>query len=227
VDAELATVRGASAAKTGVIVSSKSSVPMADLAKASKSPLWYGVYADVKAESAEHMQQAVAAGCKACCFTVGAYGQADTISRNEWSAIDQLRKAVDVPVLIKGVLSPKDATTAIAQGAKGIIVSNHGRAGGATPIDVLPSIVDAVGSHATVLVDSNFRRGTDILKALIIGASGVLVSRPVMWGLATYGADGVQAVIEILQSDLGRHLAAIGVSNLKGLNRTYLKVHRA
>jgi len=164
------------------------------------------------------------------CITAGVTkGRASTaaISPLEWNAIEQLRKPVDVPVLVKGVLTPQDATTAIGLGAKGVIVSSYGRAtSGAAAIELLPSIVDAVGNKAVVLVDSNFRRGTDILKALIMGASGVLVSRPVMWGLAAYGAGGVEAVIALLQSDLGRHLAAIGVINLKGLNRTYVKVHR-
>ena len=228
-DAEHATLRGAAAAKAGVILSSSSSVPVADLARSAKTPLWYAVDADAKAGSAEQIQQALAAGCKALCITAGATkgrAPAAAITRAEWTAIEQLRKLVDVPVLVKGVLTPQDATTAIGLGAKGLVVSSYGRASGPAAIDALPSVVDAVGNKAVVLVDGNFRRGTDILKALIMGASGVLVSRPVMWGLAAYGADGVQAVIALLQSDLGRHVAAIGVTNLKGLNRTYLKVHR-
>ena len=229
-DAERATVRGAAAANAGVIVSSGSSVPIAELAKEAKSPLWYAVYANATGENPEQAQQAVAAGCKALCITVGSAGAraaAAPVTRAEWTAIDQLRKGVEVPIVIKGVMSLQDATTAIAQGAKGLIVSNDGRPTvGAAPIDVLSPILDAAGAKAEVLVDSSFRRGTDILKALILGARGVLVSRPVMWGLASYGADGVQAVLELLQSDLGRHLAAIGVANLKNLNRTYLKVHR-
>lgn len=108
----------------------------------------------------------------------------------------------------------------------GIIVSNHGGAATPAPIDVLPSIADAVAGKAVVLVDGSFRRGTDIVKALLLGAQAVVVARPVMWGLATYGADGVQAVIEMLQSDLGRQMGALGAVNVKALTRAMVKIHR-
>jgi len=91
---------------------------------------------------------------------------------------------------------------------------------------VLPAIVDAVDGKATVLVDGSFRRGSDIVKALALGAQGVLLARPVMWGLAAYGADGVRAVIEMLQSDLARHMGALGAENLAALNRSFLRIHR-
>jgi isopentenyl diphosphate isomerase/L-lactate dehydrogenase-like FMN-dependent dehydrogenase len=90
---------------------------------------------------------------------------------------------------------------------------------------VLPSIVDAVGSKASVLVDGGFRRGHDIVRALILGARGVLVTRPVMWGLAAYGAEGVPSVLEMLQSDLARQMGALGASNLAALSRALIKIH--
>jgi len=84
-----------------------------------------------------------------------------------------------------------------------------------------------VAGRAPVLVDGSFRRGTDILKALAFGARAVLVGRPVMWGLAAYGADGVQGVLEMLQTELARYMAMCGKSNLAMLDRTLLRVHRA
>jgi isopentenyl diphosphate isomerase/L-lactate dehydrogenase-like FMN-dependent dehydrogenase len=229
-EGELATVRGAGAAKAGVILSSATSVPIADLATEAKTPLWYAVSSDANSETAATIRRAIDAGCRAVCISVARSGSrtpAASMSRSEWSAIERLRKQADVPVLIKGVLTPQDATTAIGQGVKGLIVSSHGATpAGVAAIEVLSSIVDAAGGHAVVLADGSFRRGTDIVKALILGARGVLVARPVMWGLAAYGADGVQAVVEMLQSDLGRHMGALGASRIDSLHRTFIKVHR-
>ena len=89
----------------------------------------------------------------------------------------------------------------------------------------LPKIVDAVAGKAPVLVDGSFRRGTDILKALAFGAQGVIVARPVMWGLAAYGDAGVQSVVEMLQTELGRYMGMCGKSTMKMLDRTVVKVH--
>ena len=93
-------------------------------------------------------------------------------------------------------------------------------------METLPSIADRVRGKAAVLADGNFRRGSDILKALILGAQAVVVARPVMWGLAAYGADGVRAVLEMLQSDLGRQFGAIGASNAAKLTRDMVRIHR-
>ena len=109
-------------------------------------------------------------------------------------------------------------------------MSNYGGpAGSGTEalILALPQIVDAVAGKVPVLVDGSFRRGTDILKALAFGARSVLVGRPAMWGLAAYGADGVQGVVEMLQTELARYMGMCGKSNLKMLDRTMLQVHGA
>jgi isopentenyl diphosphate isomerase/L-lactate dehydrogenase-like FMN-dependent dehydrogenase len=137
-----------------------------------------------------------------------------------WKAIATIRKGLDAPIVIKGVMSAEDARIAVNQGAHGIVVSDRGVAGKTSPIEILPSIVDVVSGKATVLVDGGFRRGSDIAKALALGAQGALVARQVMWGLAAYGADGVQAVVELLQSDLGRSMGALGAPNLKTLTRS-------
>jgi 4-hydroxymandelate oxidase len=229
-EGELATVRGASAGRAAMIVSSRSSVPVADIATQAKTPLWYSVYAD--GDSAQtRVRQAVAAGCKAVCITIGASlrnGRPTANPRADWKAIDQIRQDLKVPILIKGVMTTQDAKTAVEQGAQGIVVSNHGGVASNTlaPIEVLPSIVDAVGGNVPVLVDGSFRRNSDIVKALAFGAKAVLLARPVMWGLAAYGAEGVQAVIEILQSDIARNMGALGAPTLKALTRAMVKIHQ-
>lgn len=228
-EGELATVRGASAAKAGVIVSSRSSVPIAEIAPQAKTPLWYSVYAN-DTNARRQVEQAVAAGCKAVCITIGASldaGRATSTQRPDWKAVDRIRQGLDVPIVIKGVTTTEDANTAIAQGARGIVVSNHGGvpAGNKAPIEVLASIADLVGGKTAVLIDGSFRRGTDILKALVLGAQAVLLARPVMWGLAAYGAEGVQSVIEVLQTTLGRNMGTIGAPNLKSLTRSMVKIH--
>ena len=219
-DAELATVRGASAARAAVVVSSKSSVPVGDIAAQAKTPLWYAVYSDAGANAQKQVQEAMAAGCKVLCIT-------SRTPRIDWKAVDQIRRGVEVPIVIKGVMSTADATAAIEHGARGLVVSDHGGrlAGTVTPIEVLPSIADLVGGKAVVLIDGGVQRGTDILKALVLGAQAVLVARPVMWGLAAYGAEGVQSVLELLQTTFGRNMGTIGAPNLKSLTRSMVKVH--
>ena len=226
-DGEVATIRGASAANAATIVSSRSSVSIDKLVPQAKVPLWYSVYADGAA--AKLVPQAVAAGCKAVCATVGASpnGARAAAARIDWSAVDQVRRGLNVPFVVKGIMTVDDAKRAIEHGAQGIIVSNYGLSVNvSTPIDVLPSIADAVAGKAAILIDGSFRRGSDILKALVLGANAVVVARPVMWGLAAYGAEGVQAVIEMLQSDLGRHMGALGTPNLKSLNRNFVRIHK-
>jgi 4-hydroxymandelate oxidase len=219
-EGELATVRGASAAKAAAVVSSRSSVPIAELTSASKTPLWFAISTDERATARPQIERALAAGCKLMCITV-------TPGRVDWRAVDEMRKGLDTPIAIKGIATVADAQAAMAQGAQGVVVSTYGATSrGPAAVEVLPAIADAIGSRATLLVDGSFRRGSDVLKALILGARGVLVARPLMWALAAYGSAGVQSAIEVLQSDLARQLGALGVSNLQGLTRSHLKIHR-
>ncbi len=219
-DGELATIRGASAARAATIVSSRSSVPIAELTSASKTPLWFAISTEERATARPRIEGAVTAGCKVICILV-------TPGRVDWRAVDDLRKGLDTPVAIKGIATVADAQAAVAQGAQGVVVSTYGATSrGPAAVEVLPAIADAIGSRAALLVDGGFRRGSDVLKALILGARGVLVARPLMWALAAYGSAGVQGAIEILQSDLARQLGALGVSNLQGLTRSHLKIHR-
>jgi 4-hydroxymandelate oxidase len=219
-EGELATVRGAAAAKTAVVVSGRSSFPINEIAAQAATLLWYQVYPEAdSAAQRRRIDQAVELGCKALFITVGGA---------DWSAIDRLRQGIRVPVVLKGIMSAEEARTAIAKGIDGIVVSNYsgGNATGmAAPMDVLPGIAAAVGGKAPIFIDGSFRRGADILKALALGASAVMLGRPVLWALAAYGASGVQAMLEMLQTELGRDMAMCGKPNLKALGADVVKVH--
>jgi 4-hydroxymandelate oxidase len=219
-DAELATVRGASDARAAVVVSSRSSLPIGEIVAQAKSPLWFSAYAD--SDARRHIDGAVAAGCKVICLTV------EPPAKPNWQRIETIRRGLNAPLVVKGIATVQDAKAALDQGAKGIVVSDHGGTGAdkTAPIEVLPSIVDAVAGRAAVLVDGGFRRGSDIAKALAFGANGVLLARPIMWALSAYGADGVRTLLELLQNDLARNMGALGAVNLKMLTRAMVRVHR-
>jgi 4-hydroxymandelate oxidase len=225
-DGELASVRGAAAARAAMVVSSRSSVTVDQLCAAARTPLWYAVYAD-QVDAPKQARQAVAAGCNVVCVTIRHDGPRATAGAGtDWNRVDSIRHGLNVPVLIKGVMTPEDAQTALARGASGLVVSNHGGVvAGKAPIEVVAAIADAVGGKVPLLIDGSFRRGTDILLALVLGARGVLLARPVMWGLAAYGSEGVQSVLELLQTDLARNFALLGASNLASLNRSMVKLH--
>jgi isopentenyl diphosphate isomerase/L-lactate dehydrogenase-like FMN-dependent dehydrogenase len=219
-EGELATVRGASAAKTAMVVSSGASYPMKEIAAQPATTLWYQVHpgADTAAQR-RGIDEAVALGCKALCITIGG---------SDWSAIDRLRQGLRIPVVLKGIMSPEEALSAIGKGIGGIVVSSHGRqpeSGMAAPIEVLPAIAEAVAGKAPILIDGNFRRGADILKALALGARAVLLGRPPLWALAAYGSPGVQAMLEMLQTELARDMAMCGRPNLKSLDPSLVKIH--
>ncbi len=229
-EAEAATVRGASAAKAVAVISSRASLPLDRIAAEAKAGFWYQVFPEPDLDGVRtRLAQAVRAGCKAVCITVGTPDRPAGNPGLDWRGFDRLRQGLTVPVVLKGIMSAEEARKAVEQGAQGIIVSNHGGRfvpGLAAPIEVLASIVDAAGERVPVLIDGGFRRGTDILKALAFGARAVLVTRPVLWGLAAYGADGVQTVLEMLQTELARNMGLAGKPTLKDLDRTLLKIHR-
>jgi len=134
-----------------------------------------------------------------------------------WDDIAWLRSITSLPVLLKGVVHPDDARQALACGAAGLIVSNHGgRTLDTMPAtaDLLPRVVEAVAGEAPVLVDGGIRRGTDVLKAMALGASAVLVGRPVLHGLANAGATGVAHVLRLLRDELEIAMALTGCRTL-------------
>jgi isopentenyl diphosphate isomerase/L-lactate dehydrogenase-like FMN-dependent dehydrogenase len=219
-EGELACVRGAAAAKTAMVVSSGASYPLKEIAAQPATKLWYQVHPEPDtAAQRRRIDEAVALGCKALCITIGGA---------DWSAIDRLRLGLRIPVVLKGIMSPEEARSAIGKGIDGIVVSSHGRqpeSGMAAPIEVLPAIAEAVAGKAPILIDGSFRRGTDILKALALGARAVLLGRPPLWALAAYGAAGVQAMLEMLQTELARDMAMCGKPNLKSLDPALVKIH--
>lgn len=130
-----------------------------------------------------------------------------------WDDVAWLRAATKLPILLKGILSPADAEIAVSCGVDGIIVSNHGgRTLDTAPatITVLPEIAAAVGRRVPLLVDGGIRRGTDVLKALALGASAILVGRPIVYGLAANGAHGVAHVLRLLRDEFEIAMALTG-----------------
>jgi 4-hydroxymandelate oxidase len=142
-----------------------------------------------------------------------------------WKDIDWLRSFTRVPLLLKGILDAADAERALQEGADGIIVSNHGGRNLDTvpaTIDALPEIVDQVAGRIPILMDSGVRRGTDVLKALGVGASAVMVGRPYLYGLASAGAEGVQRVMDILRTELEMAMILTGRTTIAQIDRSVL-----
>ena len=142
-----------------------------------------------------------------------------------WKDIEWLRSFARVPVVLKGILNPLDAAQAVQSGADGIIVSNHGGRGLDTlpaTMDVLPEVVVSVAGRVPVLMDGGVRRGTDVLKALALGATAVLIGRPYMYGLSLAGAAGVTRVVNLLRSEFEMAMALTGRQSLAQIDRAVL-----
>ncbi len=139
--------------------------------------------------------------------------------------IEWARETAGLPVLVKGILSPDDAAAAVECGASGVIVSNHGGRqldGAIATADALPGVVDAVAGRVPVLVDGGIRSGADVMRALAIGASAVLVARPVIWGLVVDGAEGVTAVLREFTEELGHTMALSGARAIGDIDRKHV-----
>jgi len=137
-----------------------------------------------------------------------------------WDFLKRLRDTTKMKIVLKGILAYEDAALAAERGMDGIIVSNHGARSedsGRSTIDALPEIVEAVRGRIPVLVDSGFRRGTDICKALAMGAQGVCIGRPYIWGLGAFGQPGVERVLELLRIELAAIMQQVGAPSIKGL----------
>jgi len=139
-----------------------------------------------------------------------------------WKDVEWLCSITRLPVLVKGVVRPDDAVRAAEHGVAGIIVSNHGgRQLDTAPatITVLPEIVEAVAGRVDVFVDGGVRRGTDVIKAISLGAKAVLVGRPVVWGLAVDGENGVRRILELLRNELDLAMALSGCPSIRTISR--------
>lgn len=257
-EGEIATVRGAGAARAGMVVSTHASVLLEDIARAATAPLWFQLY--VKPDrglARELVQRAESAGYGAVVLTVDAPvgGVRNREQRSQfrlppgvgavnlpgvapmggrgiepgslargllapaptWRDVEWLQSLTRLPVLVKGIMSVEDAGRAADLGLGGIVVSNHGgRTLDTLPatIAALPRIVDRVGGRLPVLVDGGIRRGTDVLKALALGAQAVLVGRPLIYGLGAAGSGGVTRVLNILRGELEGAMALTGRASL-------------
>ncbi len=142
-----------------------------------------------------------------------------------WDDLREIRKLWPRPLLVKGILRAEDAKLAADCGVDGVIVSNHGgRAVDSTraPITILPEVVEAVGNRITVIVDSGFRRGSDVIKGLALGADAVMMGRATLYGLAVAGEVGAARAIEIYRDEIDRILAMVGCPGIELLDETYL-----
>jgi isopentenyl diphosphate isomerase/L-lactate dehydrogenase-like FMN-dependent dehydrogenase len=143
-----------------------------------------------------------------------------------WRDLEWLRSISPLPLVVKGVLGAEDALLAAEHGAAGVIVSNHGGRqldGVPATLDVLPEVVEAVGERLEVLLDGGIRRGTDVLKALALGARAALAGRAVLWGLAAGGEDGVVRVLELLRDEIADGLMLLGCPRPDDVSRTHVR----
>ena len=142
----------------------------------------------------------------------------DVMPGMTWEFVKRLRALTRMRLVLKGIVTREDAMLALEQGVDGIVVSNHGgrsEESGRSTIESLPEVVEAVGGKMPVLVDSGFRRGTDIFKALALGARAICIGRPYLWGLAAFGTPGVEAVLSILRAELETVMRTVGTPSLR------------
>ncbi len=253
-EGECETARGVGPAGTIMLASTSASRSPEEIAQAATGPLWFQLYVFRGIKTTENLvRRAEEAGYRAIVLTVDLprLGNREKDTRNDftlppafqpnyppeseaeerviltWESLAWLRSLTSLPLLVKGILTAEDAVLAIEHGVSGIVVSNHGgrQLDTAIPsIEALPEVVDAVAGRCDVFMDGGIRRGTDILKALALGARAVLVGRPVLWGLATNGSAGVLHVLEILRKELELDMALAGRPTLASIDRSLVKI---
>ena len=269
-EGELATALGASAMGAGMIVSTRASVPLEEIARAAESPLWFQLYIQPDRGFTEALvRRAEAAGYEALVLTVDAplNGIRNRLQRSgftmppgveavnlrgmrapdlrpraagesvafgplldgapTWKDVEWLLSLTKLPVILKGILSPDDAALAVDCGCAGIAVSNHGgRTLDTLPstITMLPEIADRVAGRVPLFLDGGVRRGTDVFKAIALGASAVLVGRPCVFGLAVAGAVGVAHVLNILRAEFEVTMGLTGCATVDKIHRGYVRL---
>jgi isopentenyl diphosphate isomerase/L-lactate dehydrogenase-like FMN-dependent dehydrogenase len=250
-EGECATVQGTGRAGTLLVASTSSSRSMEEIAQAASGPLWFQLYFYDREYTHGLVDRAARAGYGALVVTVDApkWGHKERPLRSgfrlpaykgnigenyppaaasslSWNDIDWLRSITKLPIVLKGILTAEDAALAVRHGVAGIVVSNHGGRqldGVMASIEALPEVVEEVNSGCEVYVDGGIRRGTDVLKALALGARAVLVGRPVLWGLAVNGADGVSHVLETLRSELELAMILAGRPTVASVDRSVVQ----
>lgn len=143
-----------------------------------------------------------------------------------WDYIDWLKDNTRMKVVIKGIVTREDARLCRKHGADGLIVSNHGgrqEESNRGTLECLPEVVEAVDGKIPVLIDSGFRRGTDIFKALALGAQAICIGRPYLWGLASFGEEGVTKVLDLLDAELIRIMQLAGTPTVKDITPAFVK----
>lgn len=245
-DGEVAAADAARETRTGMILSSYTSRPIEEVTRVGVSPLWFQLYMQEREATRALTERVAQAGFAALCLTVDTptAGARDrqaraafefpelpyrTVNPGEnpcrWDDITWIREIAPMPLVLKGILHPEDAELAVQAGAAGIVVSNHGARNLDTlpaAIEALPRVVDRVAGRIPVLMDGGVRRGTDVLKALALGASAVLIGRPYVYGLAVAGAAGAVAVIEILRRELTQAMALVGCRTIAEVDRSVI-----
>ena len=243
-DGEVAAADAARETKTGMVLSSYTSRPIEEVLEVGPDPLWFQLYLQERGATRELTSRVAQLGFSALCLTIDTptSGARDRQARAgfefpelpyrtvepgdnpcTWDDISWIREAAPIPLVLKGILHPDDAELAIQAGAAAIIVSNHGGRNLDTApatIDALPRVAERVAQRVPLLVDGGIRRGTDVLKALALGASAVLIGRPYVYGLAVGGAAGAAAVIEILRRELAQAMALMGRTTIASIDRT-------
>jgi isopentenyl diphosphate isomerase/L-lactate dehydrogenase-like FMN-dependent dehydrogenase len=160
-------------------------------------------------------------------WTAGDYPPDRKLPTPTWDTLQRLRANVDLPVIVKGVMTAEDTAAAVQYGMSGVVVSNHGarqldQVGGT--IEALPECVETASGKIPVLIDGGFRRGTDVFKALALGASAVGIGRPYLYGLATFGRQGVARVVELLRAELATDMGMAGVASLAQIDRSFVRI---
>jgi len=145
-----------------------------------------------------------------------------------WDYVERLKESTSMSILVKGIATGEDASLCLEHGADGIIVSNHGSRAedsGRSSIECLPEVLAAVNGRVPVVVDSGFRRGTDVFKALALGAAGICIGKPFLWGLGAFGEAGVDRVLEILMRELRIVMTQMGTPRIADINAASLRLN--
>jgi 4-hydroxymandelate oxidase len=247
-EGEVETARGAGKSGAVMVISTFATFPVEEIARVATPPPWFQLYVQTdRAFTRELVQRAEDAGCRVLCVTVDTpvagtrnrqartpfktlphvpnFKGGSMDRRLTWNDIEWIRSFARVPVVLKGILEPDDAEHAVREGVAGLIVSNHGGRNLDTlpaTIDALPAVAEKVAGRVPLLMDSGIRRGTDIVKALALGAAAVLIGRPSLHGLAVAGAEGVHRVLTILRQELELAMALTGRPALASIDRSVL-----